>query len=103
MEITNQSSQPLPSISEPHAPSQSNGKLSEAKDAKGKGKATDWDSDDDDDDDDDAYVTSNDYGGTPQKQKYRYPNGDAANGKNKGKEVAMSGQFEDEDDDLYNE
>ena len=35
---------------------------------KGKGKATQWDSDDDDDDDD-AYVTSNDYVGTPERQR----------------------------------
>ena len=35
---------------------------------KGKGKATQWDSDDDDDDDD-AYVTSNDFVGTPEWQR----------------------------------
>ena len=35
---------------------------------KGKGKATQWDSDDDDDDDD-AYVTSNDFVGTPERQR----------------------------------
>ncbi len=33
---------------------------------KGKGKATQWDSDDDDDDD--AYVTSNDFAGTPERK-----------------------------------
>lgn len=33
---------------------------------KGKGKATQWDSDDDDDDD--AYVTSNDFAGTPDRK-----------------------------------
>ena len=32
---------------------------------KGKGKATQWDSDEDEDDD--AYVTSNDFGGTPER------------------------------------
>lgn len=36
---------------------------------KGKGKATRWDSDDDDDDDDDAYVTSNDFAGTPERKR----------------------------------
>ena len=35
---------------------------------KGKGKATQWDSDDDDDDDD-AYVTSNDFAGTPERRR----------------------------------
>lgn len=35
---------------------------------KGKSKATRWDSDDDDDDDDDAYVTSNDFAGTPERK-----------------------------------
>ena len=35
--------------------------------SKGKGKATQWDSDDDDDDD--AYVTSNDFAGTPERKK----------------------------------
>ena len=34
---------------------------------KGKGKATQWDSDDDDDDD--AYVTSNDFAGTPERKR----------------------------------
>ena len=34
---------------------------------KGKGKATQWDSDDDDADDD-AYVTSNDFTGTPERR-----------------------------------
>lgn len=34
---------------------------------KGKGKATQWDSDDDDDDD--AYVTSNDFAGTPERKE----------------------------------
>lgn len=34
---------------------------------KGKGKATRWDSDDDDDDD--AYVTSNDFAGTPERKR----------------------------------
>lgn len=34
---------------------------------KGKGKATQWDSDDDDDDE--AYVTSNDFAGTPDRKK----------------------------------
>ncbi|CAD6571071.1 MAG: peroxisomal assembly protein [Alectoria sarmentosa] len=34
---------------------------------KGKGKATQWDSDDDDDDD--AYVTSNDFAGTPDRKR----------------------------------
>ena len=35
--------------------------------SKGKGKATQWDSDDDDDDD--AYVTSNDFAGTPERKR----------------------------------
>lgn len=39
-------------------------KQSEPK-GKGKGKATQWNSDDDDDDD--AYVTSNDFAGTPER------------------------------------
>ena len=34
---------------------------------KGKGKSTQWDSDDDDDDD--AYVTSNDFSGTPERKR----------------------------------
>lgn len=34
---------------------------------KGKGKATQWNSDDDDDDD--AYVTSNDFAGTPERRR----------------------------------
>lgn len=34
---------------------------------KGKGKAAQWDSDDDDDDD--AYVTSNDFAGTPERKR----------------------------------
>lgn len=34
---------------------------------KGKGEATQWDSDDDDDDD--AYVTSNDFAGTPERKR----------------------------------
>lgn len=34
---------------------------------KGKGKAMQWDSDDDDDDD--AYVTSNDFAGTPERRR----------------------------------
>ncbi len=33
--------------------------------SKGKGKATQWDSDEEEDDD--AYVTSNDFGGTPER------------------------------------
>ena len=33
---------------------------------KGKGKATQWDSEDDDDD---AYVTSNDFAGTPERKR----------------------------------
>ena len=35
---------------------------------KGKGKATWWDSDDDDDE---AYVTSNDFAGTPERKRSR--------------------------------
>ena len=46
-------------------------------DPKGKGKAPKWDSDDDDDDDDeDAYVTSNDFMGTPERKT----NGNFGNG-----------------------
>ena len=52
---------------------------------KGKGKATRWDSDDDDDDD--AYVTSNDFAGTPERKR---------NGVNGFGEV---GRYDD--DDIY--
>lgn len=86
-----------------------NGKHSLRKDSKGKGKATKWDideaedDDDDDDDDEEAYVTSSDYGGTPQKQQYHYANGStmSTSTKGKGKEVATTSNFEDDEDDLY--
>ena len=39
---------------------------------KGKGKATQWDSDEEEDEDD-AYVTSNDFHGTPERRPTRIP------------------------------
>ena len=90
-----------------------NGKASTQLDAKGKDKAlergdhevaeSDEDDDDDDDDDDLAYVTSNDLGGTPQKQQQGVANGKLTHisSKGKGKAPSIGDQFEDEEDDLY--
>ena len=83
---------------------QANGRRAVRKDSKGKGKASKWDNNEmEDDDDDEAYVTSNDYGGTPQKQQYRNSNGGAisAHSKGKARESMTGGTFQDEDEDLY--
>lgn len=64
---TNNHSQPPAVIKRPKPVSRtSTAKQADPK-GKGKGKATQWDSDDDDDDDD-AYVTSNDFAGTPERK-----------------------------------
>ena len=65
---TNDHLQPPPPSKRPKPVSRtSTAKQADPK-GKGKGKATQWDSDDDDDDDD-AYVTSNDFAGTPERKK----------------------------------
>lgn len=76
--ITSASRIPAPTTnghSKPPAPSKrpkavsrtSTAKQADPKD-KGKGKATQWDSDEEDDDDE-AYVTSNDFAGTPERKR----------------------------------
>ena len=63
---------PVPNTKRPKPVTRTSTARQVASQGKGKGKATQWDSDDDDDDD--AYVTSNDFAGTPERK------GSVANG-----------------------
>lgn len=61
---------PMPTTRPKPKSKNSTAKLKEQTKGKGKGKASQWNSDDDEeDDDDDAYVTSNDFMGTPERKK----------------------------------
>lgn len=76
--------QPIPHSKRPKPVSRASAAKQVDPKGKGKGKATQWDSDDDDDDD--AYVTSNDFAGTPERKRSSI-NGFGDVGANDDKEI----------------